>query len=256
MAINQSTGEIYASSYVSGVVDVFEASGSPDSTHPKLTEANGTTPYPFIDPYGLAVDNSGGPTKGDIYVADEQGQTVTQFDPSGARTAQAPITAANVPAEGTDQSGDLPPVLNNLGFKPTGVAVAPNGDIYVADTGQQCRRCIRIERHLRLPTRRRPDIRPQCNRSRPPVTSTLPSIGSGLVEFEPSGACVNSCASIDPSAYFGVATDPEDDVYAAEGGRVTEFNSSVEQSIASAKEPFASAAASPAAKRAEQCLRR
>ena len=50
VAINQSTGEVYASSERSGVVDAFEASGAPDPIHPKLTEANGTTPYPFITP--------------------------------------------------------------------------------------------------------------------------------------------------------------------------------------------------------------
>jgi hypothetical protein len=217
VAINQSTGEVYAASFGSGVVDAFEASGTPDPTHPKLTEANGTTPYPFINPFGLAVDNSAGPNKGDIYVADYSAQTLTQFEPSGARTATPAITAANVPAEGTAQSGGLPPVLNNGGFNAAGVAVASDGDVYVADLSNNVIDLFEpngtfvfqfgsghISGAYAMTVGSSGDL--------------YVANGNGTIEFEPSGACLNSCSP----------TDPEGNIYADEGGRVSEFNSSIE----------------------------
>ena len=229
VAINQSTGEVYVTSAGSNVVDAFEASGAPDPTHPQLTEANGTTPYPFHYPFGLAVDNSAGSTKGDIYVADYVSGALVQFDPTGTRTAQSPITVSNVPNEGTAQSGGLPAVVNNGGFNPAGVAVAPNGDVYVSD-----------------PTNNVIDVFEPNGTFVSQFTSgnlsgsygialdssgdlyVTNTNGSGTVEFGPSGTCVNSCASVDLFGAWGVTTDPEGNVYSDEGGRVTELNSSGE----------------------------
>jgi sugar lactone lactonase YvrE len=130
VAINQSTEEVYVTDYLYGTVFAFEASGAPDPTHPRLLEAPpGSNPYGFTNPYGVAVDNSVTPTAGDIYVAEAGAAAVDQFDPSGVRTSQAPITVAEVPAEGVAQPGSLPNVVNNGGFIPTGVAVTSTGDI-------------------------------------------------------------------------------------------------------------------------------
>ena len=134
VAINQSTEEVYVSDYNNGTVYAFEASGAPDPVHPRLIKAPpATEPFPMANPYGVAVDNSAQPTHGDVYVAQAGGGAVDQFNPSGARTSQAPITVADMPAEGTAQSGGLPNVVNGGGFLPTGLAVTSEGDIYVAD---------------------------------------------------------------------------------------------------------------------------
>ena len=80
LGINQATGTIYSSSFGSTVYSL-NGSGTPDPTRPKLTEANGTTPFPFVNSYGLAVDNTAGPNHGDIYVADYSAGNVTQSLP-------------------------------------------------------------------------------------------------------------------------------------------------------------------------------
>ncbi len=227
LAINQKTGEIYASSYGANAVYAFEADGSKDPTHPMLTEADGSTPYPFSNPYGVGVDNSSGPNQGDIYVAENGAKSVTQFGPSGSRTAQAPITVADVPANGATQSSlDLPPVVNNGNFDPTGVAVASNGDVYVSDltnaaidifepsgvfvaqigTGHLAESLfsLAIDSHGNI---------------------YAAENGYGVLEFDSSGACVNACTPIGNSA-LGVATDAEGNVYVDEVSAVDEFSSS------------------------------
>ncbi len=183
VAINQSTGEVYVSAPYNGIVDALEASGAPDPVHPELTEANGTTPYPFLAPFGgaLAVDNSGGPHEGDVYAVEQNG-TVLQFGPSGARTAQAPISATDVPTEGALQAGKLPPVVNNGGFSANGLAVASNGDLYVADASNNV-----------------------------------------VDVFEPDGAFVFQLGRAHLSGPGQIALDPSNNVYVAEGPGVVEL---------------------------------
>lgn len=228
-AVNQSTGEVYVSDE-GGAVYAFEASGAPDPTRPVLTEADGTTPFHFQLSYGVAVDNSGGPDHGDIYVADLYGGTVTQFGPSGARTAQPQITVANIPPAGTNQSDGLPVVRNNHSFSPSGVAVASNGDVYVAD---QSNNVIDLFE---------PDgtfvSQLAAGRTTGPQAIALGPSGNiyaaqeyggpnGLVEFNTSGACLSLCAPVDSAAWLGVAVDHEGNVYADEySNRIVEFGPS------------------------------
>ena len=227
LAINQSTGEVYVSSYYSRLVNAFDASGASDPTHPSLTKTDGTTPYPFSNPYGIAVDNSGGASEGDIYVADPGALVVSQFDPSGVRTPQPPITAANVPRNGTEQAGGLPPVVNYGAFVPVGLAVASDGNIYVSD---QYSNAIDIFEPdgvfvAQVATGRNfysIDFDSHGNLYAPD------SGGSGVIEFDSSGACVDSCAPIGGSS-LGVAVDSEDHVYSTEANAVAVFNSSRER---------------------------
>jgi len=226
-AIDQSTGEVYVSSPGNGTVYAFEESGVP-AVPAELTKADGSTPYPFSNPQGLAVDNSTGPNKGDIYVADYNLGNVTQFNPTGARTAQAPFTELNVPKEGTSQAGGLPPVVNNRGLNPTGVAVATNGNVYVADQSNNVVDVFEPNGNFVSQLTAGHISGPNAIALNNSGDLYVAQNGSGLVEFEPSGACVNSCASIDPPANLGVATDTEGNVYADEGATIGEFSSSGE----------------------------
>ena len=229
-AIDQSTGEVYVSAFSAGIVDAFEASGAPDPTHPELTEVDGSTPYPFATPYGVAVDNTVGPDHGDIYVADYSGGTVSQFDPSGVRTKLAPLTAADVAPAGTKQSAGLPPVLNNGALQPTGVAVASNGDIYVADQSNNVVDLFEANGTFVSQLAAGQISGPNVIALDASDNIYVAQNGSGLVEFEPSGVCVNSCTPIDPAANLGVAIGPEGNVYGDQGGTITEFNASAEPS--------------------------
>ena len=235
VAINQSTGEVYVSAPYNGLVDALEASGAPDPVHPELTEANGTTPYPFLIPFGgaLAVDNSGGPQEGDIYAVEQNG-TVLQFDSAGARTAQPPISVADVPTEGASQGTKLPPVVNNGGFSANGLAVASNGDVFVSDGSNNVvdvfepdgTFVIQLGRgHLSGPGQIALD----------PSNNLYVAEGPGVVEFEPlepvgfsSGYKVSSMGAFGAD---GVAVDTEGNVYADEvpsyyGIFIAEFHSS------------------------------
>jgi len=132
VAVDQNTETVYVADAGAGTVFLFEADGTP-APKPQLTKADGTTVYPFGTPTGVAVDNSGGSAEGYVYVADLTAKDVRQFDASGSATAFDPITVADLPKDGTAQAGGLLPVANSGSWAPNGVAVAPTGDIYVAD---------------------------------------------------------------------------------------------------------------------------
>jgi sugar lactone lactonase YvrE len=65
---------------------------------------------------------------GDVYVADTQRSLIRRV----ARRTGEVVTLAGSGAEGFD--GDLKPATAARLFRPTSIAVAPNGDVYIADT--------------------------------------------------------------------------------------------------------------------------
>ncbi len=71
VAVNAETGRIYVADSGNNRVDIFETDGSPVSS------------FPVQGPAEIAVDNSNGPSKGDIYVSDSL-KRIQKFGPSGA----------------------------------------------------------------------------------------------------------------------------------------------------------------------------
>jgi hypothetical protein len=116
VAVEQSTGEVFVTGLASGDVEKYSPSGTPEPSFvsPKL-----------VEPWGVAVDNSTGASKGDVYVADVGASVVYKLYPSGQPVAGfTTIEAASIP------SGD--PGSEN--FSPHGVAVDPtNGNVVVED---------------------------------------------------------------------------------------------------------------------------
>jgi hypothetical protein len=116
VAVEQSTGDVYVGGLESSNVERFTATGRPDPSFVSPT---------LESPRGVAVDNSSGPSKGDVYVAEYGGEKIVKLDSSGKEVAGfTPITGAAIPA------GDV----GSPGFLPFGVAVDPeNGDVVASD---------------------------------------------------------------------------------------------------------------------------
>ena len=116
VAVDQATGDMY----LIGVsnVEKYSATG--------VRETSFVSPLLSI-PVGVAVDNSGGASKGDVYVSEFGGapERVVKLDSSGKMVAGfTPIAASSIPP------GDP----GSAEFLPQGVAVDPaNGDVVVAD---------------------------------------------------------------------------------------------------------------------------
>ena len=224
VAVDQTTGEIYV---VRNGAEIYVEVRNADTTPatPRLTEADGSTPFPFVSPFGVAVDNSGGATEGYAYVSDFGTGTVKQFDASGAATAQLPITGASVPTNGTPQAGGLPNVVNSGSSGIFGeVAVASNGNVYVTDSSSNVVDVFAPNGSFVAQYGAGQLSAPNWIALDSSDNAYLAN-ATGLVKLSPSGECVNSCAPIDPAGTLGVATDSADHVYVSEGSKIAEFDS-------------------------------
>jgi hypothetical protein len=134
LAVNQETGRVYLADNGNHRVDIFGANGVVNPSAPKLVG------LPVgLNPIAVTVDNSSEPSHGTIWVAGVQSsaaetdnQFVQQFNAAGTATAVA-ISAASLPADGTAQSGGLPPVVNPSPnhISGQGLAVTAAGNLLV-----------------------------------------------------------------------------------------------------------------------------
>ena len=118
-AIQPGTGDVFVANRESNQVEVFSPSGSYIYAFGK----NGTADGDFSFPQGIAFD----PTNGTLLVDDSGNDRIQRFTMSAGNTGV--MWDANYGSKGmgkTAPAGEL----NN----PTGIAVAPDGTIWVADT--------------------------------------------------------------------------------------------------------------------------
>ena len=104
-----SQGDVYVADAEAGVVETFEASGSPDLTTPHF--GAGAEPRALSEPRGVAVD----PANGDVYVSDTENNVVDVFTPTGEFVSGSQFAT---------------------GSSPTGLAFNSSSDLYVVADGQ------------------------------------------------------------------------------------------------------------------------
>lgn len=113
IGVDAANGHVYVSDTSDGVVDVFESSGK------YLFQLDGSsTPRGSLSPYGVAVDNSGGPAHGNVYVADNFNSLVDVFNSAGEYLYQI---------DGSDN-----PQGRLIGIFPNNLAVNSSGDLLIA----------------------------------------------------------------------------------------------------------------------------
>ncbi len=145
VAVDQSSADFYVTDPGNHRVEKFSPSGSfllmfgkgvdqtsganvctASSNDTCQAGASGSSPAAFEDPYYLAVDNSNGPSSGDIYVADKESDLVQKFESSGRIVSSWGIAGQKDGSDATNLPGFGPPF---------GLAVSSaTGELYVGGT--------------------------------------------------------------------------------------------------------------------------
>lgn len=115
VAVDRASGDVYVEAGNHDAVYKFDAIGKYLGEITGAAVPQGTLGL-FYEASGIAVDNSGGPNKGDLYVAGSENGVVYRFDSAGQLVAEL---------KGSETLAGS--------FGPRGLAVDGSGDLYVAD---------------------------------------------------------------------------------------------------------------------------
>jgi DNA-binding beta-propeller fold protein YncE len=118
VAANGATGQVYVADSALGVVDIYNASGAFERKVNGAGSPNGKFSGPEGEDEGNVAAVGIEDASGDIYVSEAERHLVSQFDPEGTWIGQITDTSVGPLSE------------------PAGVAVASNGDVYVAEPTQ------------------------------------------------------------------------------------------------------------------------
>jgi hypothetical protein len=138
VAVNDTTGDVYVADTGNDRIDEFEPDGTfvrawgwgvatggaklETCTATCQKGISGSSPGEFVTPTFIAVDNSAGPSAGDVYVSDRGDNTVTKFTETG------------VLVESWGTKGQLKETTGGVLFKElTGIAVDFSGNLWVHD---------------------------------------------------------------------------------------------------------------------------
>jgi hypothetical protein len=158
VAVDAATHDVYVADPGNRRIDEFTADGAfirawgwgvatgaaslevcTSSCRPALS---GSGPGEFEVPSFVVVDNSSGPSKGDVYVGDTADQLVTKFDAEGGLVSGWGNNGENAKKERTEPNGQLngspTETFNGSAFLETiaGIAVDGSGHLWVHDTRQ------------------------------------------------------------------------------------------------------------------------
>ncbi len=226
VVVDQASHDVYVIDTSADTVKRFDAMGTPagfsaSQPYVKENELTGTSSGAFsFDSSGsaaeVAVDNSGGPADGDLYVTDSNNASVDVFAPDGSFLG------------GVDPSIAAP----QAGGEPCGVAVDPSGNVYVGHFSGHVDRYSPIDGNPAddIFTGQLENVGAICqvaaNAAGDVYVDTWPS--GPLREYEPSqfGLEAPTGTEIDSSAY-DVAVDPANEhVFVDEQTQIAEFEPS------------------------------
>jgi hypothetical protein len=138
LAVNQTTGDVYVADTSNHRVEEFDTSGAFISmfgwgvrdgsaeaqtcTSTCQTGIPGSGAGQLATPTFIAVDNSSGPSSGDVYVGDTTSNTVTKYDSDGNYISTNDGTASGTPFAAL-----------------AGIAISTKGDLWVYDTNADMR---------------------------------------------------------------------------------------------------------------------
>lgn len=230
MAIDESADVLYVIDAFNGAVVKLDISGSPESPTPADFSALGS---PALDGAGageadetpqgslnlspdadIAVDNSGGATDGNVYVASESG-FLYAFGATGAflYALDGSDPDGSDPLEGTPTSS-----LDS----PCGVAVGSDGSIYVSGYFAAA---VRKFTPAGGSASYASEISTEASACHIAVDSTgslyVNHYGSDVERYDASGS---SLGVIDPGPANAVAVAPDDHVYVDRGDRIVEYD--------------------------------
>ncbi len=212
IAIEQASGDVWVAEWATGVVYKLDAEG--EYTGVEVTGAS--VPQGSLGLFksasgvsGIAVDNSGGPSNGDLYIASPENGLVYKFDASGKLLTELNGSATLAGS-----------------FQPYGVAVDTGGNLYVADALKDVVYEFDASEKL-ISELSSPEITD-------PATIAVDSVGDlYLTNFDGSTVKLEAgggASVVDANETTAVAVNPEDQhAYIAEptsSGQVAEYDSS------------------------------
>ena len=222
VAVDQGSGDVYVLDVGSASIVRFDATGKPanfsalsgnvldGAAGADLTPEGGFS-FDSNSAAQIAVDNSGGPTDGYVYVANSFAGVVDVFAATGAYVGEI-----------TDAGAEL-----LMGGEACGVATDPSGNVYLSYFGAHIDKFIPIDANPAHDTFVSPqltDLNQNCNiavDSGGKVYASTWETGP-LTEFDSLGA--SSGSEVDAVSRAVVVDPVNDEVYVDEGDKVAQFS--------------------------------
>jgi hypothetical protein len=203
VAVNDETGSVYVSSYQQGSLREQPSEIAQYGSSGAFRSSAGMPAGHIYDSVvGVAVDNSGSASHGDVYVADATADVVYKFVPDSEGRLSA--TAAT-------------PIGEGILTAPDGVAVDSGGNVYVSNRGAQT-----VSKFSPSGTLLAAELVTGLSQPLDLAVDTAGNIYvaglSSTVEYGPTGACVEAgCAPLDGVEGQGVAVDSAGNIFVSDG---------------------------------------